>query len=141
MIWRLNTVAGSQTLMQVKGKWMGCHLIWINHSSCTPIIVRCLNVRAPWTTFDFSSGAFHHEVASINLRGLVRRAAGLDFGNCPADQWRAWLSQRDDNNRWSTAPATARKIRWRDQGDGEGFHSVLAAARGATEGRAQRSPY
>ena len=75
-------------------------------------------------------------------RGISTRChAGRRTGRGAAGHGRAGLAQRHDHARREPAPAAAAEVRRRDQGGCQGFEALLAAARGAAQGRAQRAAH
>src|SRR6516162_2857229 len=67
------------------------------------------------------------------------RAASIGCGNCfrATDHWRPWLSQCDDDDRGTAAPAAPAEVRREDRAQRRAVDAVLARARRAPQGRAE----
>ena len=60
---------------------------------------------------------------------------------CPAGHRHLGIGRRHHHHQRKAASATASEVRRRHQGNRQGFHAVVAAARGASQGRAQRAAH
>ena len=79
---------------------------------------------------------------SLAKSGRINGGADVRCGRAchgPADHRRAGFAQRDHDHRRQATAAARPEIRRRDQGEGLGVEAVVAAARRAAQGRAQRA--
>ncbi len=117
-----------------------------NDEMAAPILSRVLRAgRAR----HFDRGT-DHEAQAANRRSHASRgshaatfAAALAIAPVAAQQITGvpGSTERDHHDRRQATPATAAEIRRRDQGERQGFQAVVAAARRAAQGRAERAAH